>query len=403
MAAPTQLRILVLDDEPFMVKLLVHMLERQGCVNVVAASDGAAALAMVRGAAPPDLILCDLNMPEMDGIEFIRMLGHAYAGSLILVSGEDRRLLLTAEKLAGAHHIRLLGHLTKPVLPDQLETLLGRWRPAPPRRAPAASAPYTAEELGLAIERGQLLNHYQPQVRVASGRVMGVEALVRWDHPRDGLVGPQYFITLAEEHGLIDALTRTVLTAALAQVRRWSDAGLDLRVSVNVSMLNLDSLDFFDFITGESQKFGVAPENIVLEVTETRLMQDPRAPLEVIARLRLRRFRLAIDDFGTGHASFAQLRDIPFDELKIDRGFVHAAWTDATTHAIHDASVGIARKLGLEVLAEGVEDEDDWRYIQRSGCDLAQGYFIARPMAAAAVLAWVGEHHAARRALPAAT
>jgi EAL domain-containing protein (putative c-di-GMP-specific phosphodiesterase class I)/ActR/RegA family two-component response regulator len=400
MADPSSLKILVLDDEPFMVKLLVHMLERQGCRNVVSTLSGLDALDIVRGAAPPDLILCDLNMPEMDGIEFIRMLvGHAYAGSLILVSGEDRRLLLTAEKLVDAHRIRLLGHLGKPVLPEKLAELLGAWRPPPPKQTAPGHAPYTAEDLRLAIESGHLVNYYQPQVVVASGRVIGVEALVRWAHPRDGLVGPQNFIHLAEEHGLIDALTRTVFTAALAQIRQWADAGLDLRVSVNVSMINLASLDFLDFITRETQKFGVAPESIVLEVTETRLMQDLRAPLEVLARLRLRRFRLAIDDFGTGHSSFAQLRDIPFDELKIDRGFVHGAWNDATVHAIYDVSVGIAKQLGLDVLAEGVEDENDWRFLKRTGCDLAQGYFIARPMPAAGLPAWIAVHHAAQQAM----
>jgi EAL domain-containing protein (putative c-di-GMP-specific phosphodiesterase class I) len=127
----------------------------------------------------------------------------------------------------------------------------------------------------------------------------------------------------------------------------------------------------------------------VLEVTESRLMQDTRAPLEILTRLRLKRFRLSIDDFGTGHSSLAQLRDIPFDELKIDQGFVHRAWNNETLRAMYDASLSLARQLGMEVVAEGVEDRNDWDLLQRTGCDLAQGIFISQPMLAADLPSWI--------------
>lgn len=384
------INILVLDDEPFMLKVLVHMLGQLDFNRVATAGSGRCALAALASANPPDLILCDLNMPEMDGIEFIRKLvDHNYSGSLILFSGEDGRLLQTAEKLVRAHQIDLLGHLTKPIAQDRLAQLLGRWRPTAPKLQPATPAPLGADELRRAIAHGELLNYYQPKVAVATGRVTGVEALVRWQHPLHGMLFPDAFIALAEEHALIDALTRTVFCAALAQARRWADAGLALRVAINVSMNNLNSLDFLDFITDEAAKHGIAPHNIILEVTESRLMQDVRAPLEILGRLRLRRFRLSIDDFGTGHSSFAHLRDIPFDELKVDRGFVHGASANPTVRAILEASIGLAKQLGLEVVAEGVEDEADWQFLRQTGCDLAQGYFIARPMPASALPAWV--------------
>jgi EAL domain-containing protein (putative c-di-GMP-specific phosphodiesterase class I)/CheY-like chemotaxis protein len=389
------LHILLLDDEPFMLKLLARMLARQGCGNVSLADSGHAGLAIVRGPSPPDLILCDLNMPEMDGIEFIRKLvEHDYSGSLILVSGEDSRMLQAASQLALAHRLRLLGHLGKPVLPDQLAQLLDKWCDARWRDLSVTKARlsvYSAAELATALCDGQLLNYYQPKVSIGSGRVVGVEALVRWQHPRDGIVYPDSFIPLAEEHGLIDDLTRTVFRAAMAHARSWRDAGLDLSVSVNVSMDNLHSLDFVDFIVSQAAAAGIPPRKIILEVTESRLMQDLRAPLEVLARLRLRRFRLSVDDFGTGYSSLVQLRDIPFDELKIDRSFVHGAGEDPTKRAICSASVGLARQMGLDAVAEGVEDGADWRFLQAIGCDLAQGYFIARPMPADALPAWA-EH-----------
>jgi EAL domain-containing protein (putative c-di-GMP-specific phosphodiesterase class I) len=406
MTVPTGLHILVLDDEPFMLKLLARMLARQGCGNVSTAATGVAGLEIVRGPSPPHLILCDLNMPEMDGIEFIRKLvEHKYTGSLILVSGEDTRLLQAAAQLAVAHSLQLLGHLGKPVLPDKLAHLLdcwcdARWRGLKAQGAdgesggPAQAPVYQAAELAAAIRDGDLINYYQPKVAVGSGRVVGVEALVRWRHPVDGIVYPDRFIGLAEDSGLIDELTRAVFIAAMAQAKIWDEAGLNLSVSVNVSMANLCSVDFLDFIVNQAAAAGVAPRKILLEVTESRLMQDLRAPLEVLARLRLRRFRLSVDDFGTGYSSLVQLRDIPFDELKIDRSFVHGACDDATKRAICSASVGLARQMGLDTVAEGVEDEADWRFLQAIGCDLAQGYFIARPMPADAVQAWTAHWQA---------
>lgn len=164
---------------------------------------------------------------------------------------------------------------------------------------------------------------------------------------------------------------------------------MNLKVAINVSVDNLNTLDFPEQITSAAAAAGVAPQSILLEVTESQLMKDLRAPLEILTRLRLRRFRLSIDDFGTGHSSLAQLRDVPFDELKIDQSFVHGAHHNETLRAIFYASVGLAKELGMEVVAEGVEDVDDWTFVQRTGCDLAQGYFIARPMPAESILEWM--------------
>lgn len=387
--------ILVLDDEPFMLKVILHMLGQLGFSHVATTSNGQRALHMLSSATPPNLILCDLNMPEMDGIEFIRKLVEQdYHGSLILVSGEDARVLETAARLARAHRIDLLGQLHKPVLPDELAQLIDSWRPAEPDAAACPTTLIDAGELRRAIANGELVNHYQPKVALASGRVTGVEALVRWQHPRLGLLMPDRFISVAEEHGVIDELTRWVVTDALAQAGRWADDGLDLRIAINLSMLNLGSLDLLDFMTDAAARHHIAPQKIILEVTESRLMQDVRAPLEILGRLRLRRFRLSIDDFGTGHSSFAQLRDIPFDELKIDRGFVRGAADNPTVRAIYQASLGLAKQLGLEVVAEGVEDLQDWNFVRASGCDLAQGYFIARPMPASAFPAWLAHWRA---------
>jgi EAL domain-containing protein (putative c-di-GMP-specific phosphodiesterase class I) len=236
---------------------------------------------------------------------------------------------------------------------------------------------------------GELVLHYQPKIELANGVVAGVEALVRWQHPRDGLVYPDRFITVAEQNGLINELTRYVLRHAVGQWRAWQDQDLSLPVAVNVSMDNLAVLEFPDFVEQQVRQAGIPASHLCLEVTESRLMQDPVGPLDVLTRLRLKRISLSIDDFGTGYSSLVQLRDIPFEELKIDRSFIHGACADTSKRAIVEGNLRMAQHLGMSTVAEGVEDLADWRFVRDAGCTSAQGYFIAKPMPGNALPAWI--------------
>jgi EAL domain-containing protein (putative c-di-GMP-specific phosphodiesterase class I) len=283
----------------------------------------------------------------------------------------------------------VLGHLHKPASPEGLAALIGKWVAPSKNVQRTVKKIYGADELRAAITNGELVNYYQPKVLTATGRVVGVETLVRWRHPQDGIVFPDQFIGVAEAHGLIDDLTRVVLTGAFAQSRIWQQSGLMLQVSVNLSMDNLASLDFVDTVAGLVEESGVPPQMMVLEVTETRLMEDLRTPLEILSRLRLKRFQLSIDDFGTGHSSLAQLRDLPFDELKIDQSFVHGACNNEKLWAMFDSCLSLAKQLKMEVVAEGVEDQADWDFVRNRGCDIAQGYFIAKPMPGAELPEWI--------------
>lgn len=384
------MRILLIDDEAFALKFLIHQLDSLGFRNVTPVSGGAEALSLIGAGARFNVILTDLQMPGMDGVEFVRALTQGgYDGGLVLVSGEDKRILKTAERLARAHGLRVLGCLKKPVAPDRLAEALTQHADAIASRPRTEGRRYGPDELRQAIDGGELVCHCQPKVSLATGALTGAEILVRWQHPEDGLVFPDCFITLAEEHGLIDDLTRLVLYKALRETRAWFDAGLEMHVAINVSMDNLDNLDFPDFVVAAAREMDVSLSSMVLEVTESRLMKDMRAPLDILARLRLKHVDLSIDDFGTGHSSLAQLRDLPFNELKIDRSFTHGASRDAQLAAICDASLDIARKLGMRSVAEGVEDIDDWNFLRAHGCDVAQGYFVARPMPIMALTDWL--------------
>ena len=385
-------RVLVVDDDAFSRKLLLDALKRRGFVakGLAHARD---ALSEALGGHAPDFILCDLAMPEMDGIQFIEALCSArWKGGLLLVTGEGARLLQAATKFARALRLNVLGSLPKPVDPDKLAELLAGHRCATARLAPEALAPvntYGEEELGRAIEQGQMILHYQPQVRIADGEPTGMECLVRWRHPEEGLIYPERFVPLAEDYGLIDALTDRVILLATEQLRSWRQQGIKLPLAINLSMDTLQQPRVVERLLELVEASGLTASAIVWEVTESRIMRDLTNTLSVLSRLRLKKFAVSIDDFGTGHSSFAQLRDLPFVELKIDRGFVHGAYADQVHGAIVEASARMAANLGMMCIAEGVEAPEDWAFVRKAGCTHAQGWAIARPLPSTAISSWL--------------
>lgn len=384
-------QIVIVDDDQFQLKLLSHQLSMVGYKNVIAFDDGQTALNHMKGKVlDSTLVILDLNMPNMDGLEFLQRLQEAeFTGALLLVSGEDERVLQSAEALASSYDLWVLGHLNKPVQQEQLQKYL-KQLDAQKERSLVGEKQYVYEPARLkqAIESGELSNFYQPKVLLETGELVGVEALVRWEHPDDGLILPDNFIDLAEENELIDSIAQQVLSDALADSKLWKEDGINITVAVNISMYNLNTRDFISYLEKELLNSGVSPQDLTLEVTESKLMQDYSLVLDMLTRLRLRRVNLSIDDFGTGHSSMTQLRDIPFNELKIDRGFVHSACDNATLHGIFDGSIQLAKNLGIKTVAEGVENEADWGFLDGSGCDIAQGFFIGRPMRALELSEW---------------
>ena len=385
------MRALIVDDSAFDLGLLAHQLGVLGFADVTSVQQASDALALLaEGGEPFDVVVCDLRMPGIDGIEFLRSLAATpFTSQLVLVSGEDASVLRAAERLARARGLRVLGSLPKPVATVALRNLLARRGGGVTTRARDDHPTYGPDDLRRAIAEHQVVCYCQPQVRLDTGSLAGVEMLARWHHPSDGLVLPDRFVPTAEAHGLIGDLTSAVLGEALAHARRWRRAGLDHTVAVNVSMVDLTRADLPDDVEAALMQVDVPADGLVLEVTESRLLQDIRTPLDVLIRLRLKHVGLSIDDFGTGHASLAQLRDMPFTELKIDRGFVHGAHRDASRAAILEASLDMAQSLGLRSVAEGIEDADDWSYLRARGCDVAQGYFIARPMPPQDLTKWL--------------
>ncbi len=388
--------IALLDDDITLCAFMSEVAQTAG-YRTVTAHDGRDLSTLL--AENPVLLVLDLAMAHMDGIEVIRQLAMArFSGRLVIVSGHSAALLQSAKLLAELQGVRVAGVLTKPIRAERLLALLQapELLTVTPRTSPVISL----DDLARGIENNELLLHYQPQVRLADGAWVGIEALVRWQHPQHGLLYPDAFIVLAENGGLALPLTRKVIELALNECVCASDAlGFTGTLSINLPPVAMTDLSFPEAVVAAAAKVGCKAEKIMFEVTETSVPPDVAKALEILTRLRLKGFALSIDDFGTGHSSLENLTHLPFSELKIDLGFVRVAETDTAARLIVESSISLGSELGLSVLAEGVENEALWRWLRSAGCALAQGYFIAKPMPLEQMADWRVEWDTRRLAL----
>ncbi|MCU1671580.1 MAG: putative Diguanylate kinase [Blastococcus sp.] len=301
--------------------------------------------------------------------------------------GRDRSLLLARADTAmyvakrGRHGYEIWAPDGTPASRDRLETL---------------------EQLRTALDSDQLVTHYQPKLDLRTGRVIGVEALVRWEHPTRGLLYPDVFLPLAEQAGLMRRVALRVLELSLRDLQEWRTAGHDLTVAVNLSVSNLQDVALPDQVAMLLASFAVPAESLILEITEDVLMADAARSQQVMAALRRLGVGLSIDDYGTGYSSLSYLRALPVDELKLDRSFVSSLTTDGRAAAIVRSTLQLSRDLGMSMVVEGVEDAATLRALRVWGCDIAQGYHIARPMPGEQFPGWLADQPPAAPAVPAA-
>ncbi len=395
---PSTLRsILLVDDSPSQRRITARLCRELGIAAIHEAGDGEQALALLDTLRPlPQVIVVDIEMPGMDGVELIEQLRiRNIHVELIIASGRESAMIDSVVAIALDMGFNVLAGLETPLTLDLFSHALeARGALTRPRRGGGGdeAAPIPPEMLEAALAEGQIHVEYQPKVDMNSGLVRGVEALARWRHPRLGAVAPARFIPLAEQYGLIQPLTFTVMEHALTQVAGWNSRGLRLTLSINLSPLLLDWPGLARDILAVVQRFHVPPEQLIFEITESSLVDPGGHARGLLARLRLRGFGLSIDDYGTGFSSTQQLTRIPFTELKIDRSFVHGAMKRKNLRVILKAIIGMARQMGLVSTAEGIETEEDWRLLRKLGCLMGQGYFIARPMDGNAIPGWLRQH-----------
>jgi EAL domain-containing protein (putative c-di-GMP-specific phosphodiesterase class I) len=368
-------RLLAIDDEKGLLAV-VEAIGKDAGYDVVTTCDPNFFLQQTRE-WHPTLVLMDLQMPDVDGVELLRaMAAEKLTAPIVLMSGVDDKVLRTVGDLGTDLGLNMRGVLGKPI---RMETFR---RTLEEHAAPVG--PNRADELGAAIAGGGLVLHYQPVVQLATRELVAFEALVRWNHPHEGLIQPDSFIPLAEERGLIDELTWTVLRLAVAQAAAWAES-LSVPIAVNLSATNLNDEAFPDKLVVLCREYGVAPHQIYLELTETATTRDARSLKAILSRIRLKGFRLAIDDFGIGYSSMMQLRSLPFSTLKIDKSFVGDMLQSEDAGIIVDAILALAGAFRMDVVAEGIETEAQLAALIKRGAVAGQGYLIARPAPAADV------------------
>jgi len=404
------MRLLVLDDERGIATLIATVARDRGWTvdTAVTVREFRAQFA----AHCPDAITLDLQLGTGDGIEELRFLREAqYRGAIVLMSGFDARVLASARQRGETLGLSIVATATKPLRLAALRGLLAQLeQTAPPEAAAAgrATPPRVADPgsgidpdaVAAGLAAGEMALYLQPVVSAVERKIQRFEALIRWHHPRHGLVPPDRFIPVAErEPAVADRLTLWVVETALRLQGDLAARGYPVPISVNVSGVNLHTLDFPDRIAALAADAGTDPRMLGIEITESVAMRDPGTINDILTRLRLKGFSLAMDDFGTGYSSLQALSAMPFSEIKIDKSFVDQMQRSEPTLTIVKSAIALADNLGLDCIAEGVETAATADQLTDLGVTGLQGYYFSRPVPFADAIAWLEN---GRSAAPAA-
>ena len=385
-------RILILDDDEAVGQTIQWIAENLGFEAEFVTHPDEFFKRLVQ--MSPDIITIDLAMPELDGVEIMRLLAERQCKSKIIISsGMGTRVLDAAQRSASEHGLSIAGVISKPISKEAMRSLIGQGSDLNPSALPKEPCAerdkfvVTKSDIESALEHHEFFLAYQPKILCKSGEPAGFEALVRWQHPAPCIIMPDNFIPVAEQAGLIDVLTGQIFNQSLEWFSQ-SFFGANLKLSLNISAKSLVDIHLADSLSSLCSLHQVAPDHIVLELTETSAMIDPILSLDLMTRFRVKGFQLSIDDFGTGFSSMVQLVRLPFSEIKIDKSFVMNAQKSQESRSVIKSIIDLGHSLDLLVAAEGVEDLDTLNYLNTLGCDFAQGYLIARPMPGEAARSW---------------
>jgi len=388
--------ILIVEDDTFQQKLISKMLSTLTLAKITTASNGQEALSKLDKIAEPELILCDLNMPGMDGVEFLRIIASRNLDStIVLTSSVSNDVISSVKKMVLACGMPDILSLNKPISKIQLEQVLLQSTEQVRRNKVTEKVLFQPvdDEIITGFDQEQFVVFYQPHINVKTDIVSGAEALIRWQHPKRGVLTPYFFLDQIQQLGLSHQLTLKVINASISACARWHQQGKGFNISVNISPVDLIELDFIDNVIELLKQYQLPAKFLTFEITESDIGPDMAKELEVMCRLRLHGINLSIDDFGTGFSSLSQLISSPFTELKVDQSFVQKMLTDSKSYAAVKASLQLARDLKLKTVVEGVETKAEADAIKALGCDLFQGWLYAPALPENEFLSWSQNHN----------
>ncbi|HWA41671.1 MAG TPA: EAL domain-containing protein [Hypericibacter adhaerens] len=333
----------------------------------------------------PAFVMLDIGPQTDESMALLRHLWEVRSPALVVLMGRvaDQSRLHILQHIGASHGLTMAGLMFKPLHQSELDRTLAGLRDDRHWLTEAA--------VMQALDQDEFLLEYQPLTDVRSGHIRSLESLIRWRHPQRGRIGPDQFIPFVEANRVIGPVTQWVAETAIAQLGAWSEMGLELNIAINASARNLSDDSLAETILAACERAGIPPERVTLEITETAAMERFEDAVATLSRLRASGMHLAIDDFGTGYSSLAQLRRLPFSQIKIDRSLVTNCQQSHSALQIISTVVDLARSLGLRCIAEGVETKEDFDAVGNLGCDVAQGYLISRPLPADQLPPWLAD------------
>jgi len=365
---PQRPTVFVVDDELGILDVVSRGLESAGYQTKTFSGGREFERAVAREA--PDLCIMDLSLPDLDGVAILgELAAQDYKGRILLISGHSQQLLRSVSRLAEDYHLKVIGCVRKPFTIKPLLEALEAY--------PAKTFTPTREDVVQAIRNEDIVVRYQPIVSLPAGDVTGAEALVRWQHPTEGMLAPCRFLHKLEEKDMSE-LTSLVLRNVFQNRVLWAKAGLRLNVAVNVPIPTVLDPQFNSELYRLCERFQIALDGLTVEIPEGEMTADEKRLAAALSGLCLRGVRVAVDDFGTGYSSLSRLQRLPIDEVKIDKSFIRHCATHSEDKKIVAAVIALAHALDMEVVAEGVETEATAKLLSELGCDFAQGFLYGR-------------------------
>ncbi|MDE3174456.1 MAG: EAL domain-containing response regulator [Gemmatimonadota bacterium] len=370
------------------------ILRHAGITETAEAADGRQAIELLTDPANQfDLILCDLQMPRLDGVETIRALSYmGVQGAVAVLSVEEEQVMAGAGFLAEAHGLHYIGSLAKPLTREKLDEILQRMR-EPPAAEPAGGVPRhpTAADVARGLDDDEFALFYQPQLHMQSGRLHGVEALIRWRHPTRGLLTANSFMpAVHDSNALLVRIADFIVDRTTAFAARWRARGRHEPVAMNLPGAAMEILEFPERLEALAAKLDLPHEALRVEVSEQEVAADAMLIVDVAARLRLKRFGVSIDQFGGSEFGLQHLSHLPVNEVKLTPAMVQGCATTPTKQAMLDATLTLAGHRKMLVVAEGVRHRADWEYLRAAGCHAGQGNYIVRALGQEMLDEWVG-------------